>query len=1160
MKVRAKKLAVLMLAGMLVLSGLGQTGVVNAEETTEQTESTLTQGDKKEEQTNSSGENKEETEGKEEKTEVSGTENSTSDIEDSEEKTIQNQSAASVKPNNMQAKQAPAEDGVVSLTQGDTAIGNYPSIAEALKNVKDYSYSTNKTEYVITLQKDINEDVVIPAKKKIAIDLNGFKITNVSSHTIYNNSTKIRIIDQKGDGVVDNITHGKAAVYNNIKANITLSGGSFTRSKEASTGDSASGGNSFYVLKNFGTMTINKGVTVKFSDTNCGLFSSLIGNGWQDAVAAEAGTNGEPKPSEGNKNATLKIEGGNLYGGQITVKNDDYGNLTVSGGTIVQPSEGRAAIANNHIAEIKGGQIEAQGENGQAVYSRYFDTKGANKGELTISGGTFKSTGTVIQAQKGSVLSVTNGTFETSGEDSYIFDVQDNVTSSIKNGTYKGVIADKVANKKEAFAEGYAPQQDKFGNIVVDVTEESASAVIISRDGTEKKYVKAQDAGKALQDGETLKFLKDYVSTADYDWGISISAADVTVDLNGHSVTSNKETTADSNGYAIKFKKPASGAKNHTVTIKNSGNKQSVLKSSRYQIYAQSGDSKYNVIVKLEGDIVLKDTNSSEEASGIMLDTGAKLLDTETARRLVPNGGFSVKEADGNNYIYGDYANALDRSVDKYVLMLNDYTTNSQIASGDEDGTLDLGGNIYTYTGSNSVIAVNYPNVELTIKNGKILTTNESCDGAHLIGAPNVSQMNNRSLILDKVELTVPGEVYGIVTNGSETGNKVVLKDSVLNVKEGYGIYFPSTGSVTIDNSVINAKYTGVQMCAGDLTVTGDKTKIHVTGTPQEKTEGDGPIADGAAISVIERDGYKDLGKVSIEDGTFKAAQGVEAVQAYKFDKINKVQKWEEAGDVVDVTGGSFSTVVPENICGDKFIPTEIDPDTGLATVKKDTKAPEVSLVNGGKYYGGKVTFTVKDDNEVASVTVNGSEVTVADGVYTIDQAGKYTVEAKDGVGNTTKVEIEVIADKGLISKDTAKVTLINKLVANGKEQTQEIEVVVDGVVLTEGVDYEVTGNKATKAGTYTLKVTGIGNYEGSVEVDYVVAEKDTVVDPSEPTKPQKPDTPDTTDKSDKTNGKNNQAGAVKTGDTANVAGYLSILVLAAGVVVLAISRKRRTK
>ena len=95
--------------------------------------------------------------------------------------------------------------------------------------------------------------------------------------------------------------------------------------------------------------------------------------------------------------------------------------------------------------------------------------------------------------------------------------------SSIVNGTYKGVTVDKVSNNENAFEEGYAPQQDKDGNIVVDVTDEGASFVIISKDGTEKKYVKAQDAGKALKDGETLKLLKDYNSTPDYDWGISIS-------------------------------------------------------------------------------------------------------------------------------------------------------------------------------------------------------------------------------------------------------------------------------------------------------------------------------------------------------------------------------------------------------------------------------------------------------------------------------------------------------------------------------------------------------------------------------------------------------------------------------------------------------------
>ena len=79
---------------------------------------------------------------------------------------------------------------------------------------------------------------------------------------------------------------------------------------------------------------MNDGVTVKFSDTNPGLYSSLVASGWQDAAAAEAGTNGEPKPSAGGNKATLAINGGTFIGGQITVKNDDYGVLKVKGGTI----------------------------------------------------------------------------------------------------------------------------------------------------------------------------------------------------------------------------------------------------------------------------------------------------------------------------------------------------------------------------------------------------------------------------------------------------------------------------------------------------------------------------------------------------------------------------------------------------------------------------------------------------------------------------------------------------------------------------------------------------------------------------------------------------------------------------------------------------------
>lgn len=66
---------------------------------------------------------------------------------------------------------------------------------------------------------------------------------------------------------------------------------------------------------------------------------------------------------------------------------------------------------------------------------------------------------------------------------------------------------------------------------------------VISTEGKTTQFVKLQDARKAMKDGYTLKLLKDYVSTADYNFGISIDSKvrGVTIDLNGCSVTSNQK-------------------------------------------------------------------------------------------------------------------------------------------------------------------------------------------------------------------------------------------------------------------------------------------------------------------------------------------------------------------------------------------------------------------------------------------------------------------------------------------------------------------------------------------------------------------------------------------------------------------------------------------
>lgn len=263
------------------------------------------------------------------------------------------------------------EEGYTTTQNGDTytvvagenaavanAGANYNTIATAVAVVKNGG--------AVTLLKDTAEDVVIPADKMLTIDLAGHKLTNVNSHTIFNKGT-LTINGNKG--TVDNVTNGTAAVYNDVMGKVTINGGSYTRSAEASKDENNSGGNSWYVIHNYGIMNINKG-TFKFSDTNVGAFSSLIHNGWYDGSQNTA-----------QKNAVMTINDGDFTqgtGGKITVKNDDYGELEIKGGVFTQPQKNYYCIFSYNIAKISGGTIN--GYVGNA-----YGNETCDKGDLTIS-------------------------------------------------------------------------------------------------------------------------------------------------------------------------------------------------------------------------------------------------------------------------------------------------------------------------------------------------------------------------------------------------------------------------------------------------------------------------------------------------------------------------------------------------------------------------------------------------------------------------------------------------------------------------------------------------------------------------------------------------------------------------------------------------------
>lgn len=227
----------------------------------------------------------------------------------------------------------------------------------------------------VTLLTNTAEDITIAQDKDITLDLNGKTLTNRTSDTITVALGANLTIE--GEGTVDNISHGKAAVYNN--GSVTLNDGTYTRSKE--TGEVKVDKNSYYNILNHGSMTINKDVTVEQS----GNFSSLVANGYYDYEGVTS--KGEKSQYIEGTNAaepTLTIEGGTFSGGINTLKNDDGGNITINGGTVTNYTQ--AALQNHNVATINGGTFTAD--------SKYvIDDCGCNEahdsGELMIFGGTF---------------------------------------------------------------------------------------------------------------------------------------------------------------------------------------------------------------------------------------------------------------------------------------------------------------------------------------------------------------------------------------------------------------------------------------------------------------------------------------------------------------------------------------------------------------------------------------------------------------------------------------------------------------------------------------------------------------------------------------------------------------------------------------------------
>ena len=348
------------------------------------------------------------------------------------------------------------------------------------------------------------------------------------------------------------------------------------------------------------------------------------------------------------------------------------------------------------------------------------------------------------------------------------------------------------------------------------------------------------------------------------------------------------------------------------------------------------------------------------------------------------------------------------------VVLLRDYTTRGTFNSGSSNRTVDLNGYTWTYTGTDfdcAAFEINYPDVTLTVKNGTVVSG--SMVGLIPSAMGGTIKYDNSGLVLDGVTATANGN-SGIETNGNNTNDTVTLKNSTLNVPNGFGIYFPSSGTLTLDNSTVNAKTMGVQVCAGSLSI-NEGSAVTVTGDAVPKAEDDGAIQDGAAISVVNRTGYKGLGTVTVSGGKFTAKEGNSAIKAYDWANKTESDFTADKGTVA-VSGGTFSSAVPADLCAEGFEPVaNTDGTYGVAEKARVGLSDNMMIIPRG-LADGKYTMLILAAIDSLDYAEVGFKVMVYNDGKAVSDETMYSTttvytSVKDGAGKVWKPDDSELGD-----------------------------------------------------------------------------------------------------------------------------------------------------
>ena len=164
-----------------------------------------------------------------------------------------------------------------------------------------------------------------------------------------------------------------------------------------------------------------------------------------------------------------------------------------------------------------------------------------------------------------------------------------------------------------------------------------------------------------------------------------------------------------------------------------------------------------------------------------------------------------------------------------------------------------------------------------------------------------VGAWTNGTVTVNNATITSNASTLG--GNGTNSESTITVNGGTFTSKSSAAVYFPSTKTLDINGGTFNGK-TGIEVRAGTVTIDG--ATINATGSLSDpKVGGDGPLNNGMAVAVIDRDGYAEKSDINVTIGSDVVLNG-NSYDVY-------------VGDINGTEGKGVEGAFNTNTVGDKY-------------------------------------------------------------------------------------------------------------------------------------------------------------------------------------------------------------------------------------------------